>query len=66
MPEYGYQKICRLSRCRKSFGTNLKWQEFCKTDHRIEYHQTESKDMKKLSDRVGDLEKEIFKKKGGD
>ena len=41
MAEYRYKKICRLSRCRKSFGTNLKWQEFCKTDHRIEYHQTE-------------------------
>ena len=65
MSEFRYQKICRLSRCRKSFGTNLKWQEFCKTPHRIEYHQTEIRDQKKLSKRVEDLEKEIHKK-GGD
>jgi len=64
MSEYKYQKICRLSRCRKSFGTNLKWQEFCKTPHRIEFHQTEKKDIKKITDRVKKLEEEIFKKKG--
>lgn len=60
---YKYQKICRLSRCRKSFGTNLKWQEFCMTDHRIEYHNTELKDIRKLADRISNLEREIFNKK---
>ncbi len=63
MAEFKYQKICGLSRCQKPFGTNLKWQEFCKTPHRLEYHNVELKDMRKFADRVKALEDEIFKKK---
>lgn len=63
MPEYRYQKICQLSRCHKAFGTNLKWQEFCKTPHRIEWHQTEEKNQRILANRVKALEEEILKKK---
>lgn len=63
MSEYRYQKICQLSRCNKPFGTNRKWQLFCKSAHRIEYNQTEIKDAKSLSKRVNNLEREIYKKK---
>jgi len=67
IPSFKYQKICRLSRCSKPFGTNLKWQEFCMSDHRIEFHQTEIKDVKKLAKRVEKLEEEQkILKKGGD
>lgn len=66
MSEYRYQKICRLSRCRKVFGTNRDWQLFCERDHAIEYNQIEIKDQKKLANRVKVLEEEILKKKGGD
>ena len=63
MPEYRYQKICQLTRCRKVFGTNRKWQKYCARSHAIEYNQTEPKDMKILADRIKALEKEISKKK---
>lgn len=63
MSEHKYQKICRLSRCHKTFGTNLSWQEFCHPSHRIEFHQKEEKDQRILSNRVKALEEEILKKR---
>ena len=63
MAEYRYQKICKLSRCHKVFGTNRDWQLFCERDHALEYNQKEIKDAKALSKRVSDLEREIHNKR---
>ena len=63
MAEYRYQKICQLSRCQKVFGTNRKWQKFCKRPHAIEYNQIEIRNTKILANRVKALEEEILKKK---
>lgn len=53
---YKYQKVCRLSRCKKAFETNREWQDFCEASHRIEYNQVEAKALKSISNRLDKLE----------
>lgn len=59
MPEYKYKRICELARCSKPFGTNRKNQKFCCYAHRIEYHQTQKKEVSDMLRRIELLEKEV-------
>ncbi|MCK4759802.1 MAG: hypothetical protein KAT69_07105 [Candidatus Aminicenantes bacterium] len=65
MPEYKYKKICELARCGKPFKTNRKNQRFCKTPHRIEWHQAQKSEISDILRRLDVLEKEIKKLKAG-
>ena len=61
MKDKAYTKNCQLESCGKVFHTNLKWQEFCRPAHQIQFHKERRRQDKELVQiiRAAKLEKAI-------
>ena len=56
---YRYQRTCSLEQCQREFGTNRKNQIFCKTAHRLIYHDMKRRKTSILYKKMGKLERDL-------